>query len=117
MKIKQNFIVFLVATLFIGCGNKAKDIDVNDFKTECDVIDAYILVLNEMDDFSGSIDFVAPSDKQKEKFKAFKDKLFEIKDYRKENFSLSRLKICQKYPEYMKKVRQSKNMAKEKGLL
>ena len=117
MRIKQIFIAFLIATLFIGCGKKAKDIDVNDLKTECEVVDAYILILNELDDLSGSIDSDdGPSDKQKEKFESLENKFKEIRSYRKENFNLSRMKMCENWPDYEKKYQQTRKVAREKGL-
>ena len=117
MRIKQIFIAFLIATLFIGCGKKAKDIDVNDLKTACEVVDAYILIHNELDDLSSSIDSDdGPSDKQKEKFESLEDKFKEIKSYRKKNFKLSRMKMCENWPEHEKKSQKIGKIAREKGL-
>ena len=48
MKIKQILVAFLFATLVISCGGKAEDIDVKELKTECDIVDAMEIVMDEM---------------------------------------------------------------------
>ena len=48
MKIKQILVAFLFTALVISCGNKAKDIDVKELETECDVVDALEIVMDEM---------------------------------------------------------------------
>ena len=48
MKIKQILVAFLFATLVISCGGKAEDIDVKELETECDVVDAMEIVMDEI---------------------------------------------------------------------
>ena len=48
MKIKQILVGFLFATLVISCGNKAEDIDVKELETECDIVDAMEIVMDEI---------------------------------------------------------------------
>ena len=48
MKIKQILVTFLFTALVISCGNKAKDIDVKELETECDVVDAMEIVTDEL---------------------------------------------------------------------
>ena len=48
MKIKQILVAFLFATLVISCGGKAEDIDVKELETECDVVDALEIVMDEI---------------------------------------------------------------------
>ena len=42
MRIKQILVAFLFTALVISCGNKAKDIDVSELKTECEAVDAVL---------------------------------------------------------------------------
>ena len=42
MRIKQILVAFLFTALVISCGNKAKDIDVSEIKTECEAVDAVV---------------------------------------------------------------------------
>ena len=48
LRIKQILGAFLFTALVISCGNKAKDIDVKELETECDVVDALEIVMDEM---------------------------------------------------------------------
>ena len=48
MKIKQILVAFLFATLVISCGGKAEDIDVKELETECDVVDALEILMDEI---------------------------------------------------------------------
>ena len=48
MRIKQILVAFLFTALVISCGNKAKDIDVKELETECDIVDAMEIVMDEI---------------------------------------------------------------------
>ena len=48
MRIKQILVAFLFATLVISCGGKAEDIDVKELETECDIVDAMEIVMDEI---------------------------------------------------------------------
>ena len=57
MRIKQILVAFLFTALIISCGNKAKDIDVSEkakdinvkeLETECDIVDAMLIVMDEI---------------------------------------------------------------------
>ena len=47
MRIKQILVTFLFTALVISCENKAKDIDVKELETECDIVDAMEIVMDE----------------------------------------------------------------------
>ena len=75
MKIKQILVAFLFATLVISCGNKAKDIDVKELETECDIVDALEIVMDEMLELGEAVDSEeGASEEQKKEFKSLKKK-------------------------------------------
>jgi hypothetical protein len=75
MKIKQILLAFLFTALVVSCGgDKAKDINVSELKTACEVIDAMIIVTNEIYAFTESVDSEeGASDAQKKEFKSLED--------------------------------------------
>tara|TARA_B110000090_G_C13310257_1_gene419291 strand:- start:221 stop:589 length:369 start_codon:yes stop_codon:yes gene_type:complete len=48
MRIKQIIVTLLFVAVVISCKNKAKDIDVSEIKTACELVDYYILIMDEM---------------------------------------------------------------------
>jgi len=99
MKIKQILVAFLFATLVISCGNKAKDIDVSELKTECEAVDAFIIIVDEVLELVEAVDSEeGASEEQKKKFKLLEEKRGEIEDYLKESgFSRKVFEKCPKY--------------------
>ncbi len=94
MKIKQILVAFLFATLVISCGNKAKDIDisekakdidVSELKTECEVIDAMKIVMDEVVALALAVDSeVGASEEQKKEYESLDEKMTEINQKVKE---------------------------------
>ena len=80
MKIKQILLAFLFTALVVSCGgDKAKNIDVSELKTACEVIDAMIIVMNEVVALGESVDSEeGASDAQKKEFKSLEDLRNEI---------------------------------------
>jgi len=79
MKIKQILLAFLFTALVVSCGrDKAKDINVSELKTECEILDAMIIVANEMVALGEAVDSEEPSDAQKKEFKSLEDLRNEI---------------------------------------
>ena len=69
MRIKQILAAFLFTALVISCGNKAKDIDVSELKTECEAVDAFVTVADEMLELGEAVDSEeGASEEQKEEF-------------------------------------------------
>ena len=80
MRIKQILVAFLFTALVISCGNKAKDINVSELKTECEILDAMIIVANEMVALGEAVDSEEPSDAQKKEWKSLEDLGEEIRE-------------------------------------
>jgi hypothetical protein len=81
MKIKQVIVAFLFTALVISCGDKAKDIDASELKTECEVVDAQIIIMNEMVALAEVVDSEeGASDAQKKEWKSLVEKIEEIRD-------------------------------------
>ena len=102
MKIKQILVAFLFATLVISCGNKAKDIDVSELKTECEAVDAFITIADEVLELVEAVDSEeGASEEQKKKYKLLEEKSEEMEDYLKErvraDFSRKAFEKCPKY--------------------
>ena len=99
MRIKQILVAFLFTALVISCGNKAKDINVSEIKTECEAVDAVITVADEMLELVEAVDSEeGASEEQKKEFKLLYEKREEIEDYLKESdFSEKAFKKCPKY--------------------
>ena len=75
MRIKQILVAFLFTALVISCGNKAKDIDVSELKTECEAVDAVIIVVDEMLELGEAVDSEeGASEEQKKEFKSLRRK-------------------------------------------
>mgnify|MGYP006448476355 FL=1 len=99
MRIKQILAAFLFTALVISCGNKAKDIDVSELKTECEAVDAVITVADEMLELVEAVDSEeGASEEQKKEYKLLGEKAEEIEDYLKESdFSKKAFKKCPKF--------------------
>ena len=95
----QILVAFLFATLVISCGNKAKDIDVSELKTECEAVDAFIIILDEVLELVEAVDSEeGASEEQKKKYKLLEEKRGEIEDHLKESgFSRKAFEKCPKY--------------------
>ena len=75
MRIKQILVAFLFAALVISCGNKAKDINASELKTECEVADALSIVMDELIALGEAVDSEeGASEEQKEEVKVFRRK-------------------------------------------
>ena len=117
MRIKQILVAFLFTALVISCGNKAKDIDVSELKTECEVVDAMITVADEMleimeaNDFSEE-KFKLAAEEQKKEYKLLKEKKDEIEEVYAEKFSVERIKKCPKFEILMSKMKLINNPKK-----
>jgi len=99
MRIKQILVAFLFTALVISCGNKAKDIDVSELKTECEAVDAFITVIDEVLELVEAVDSEeGASEEQKKEWKTLEEKRGEIEDYLEESdFSRKAFKKCPKY--------------------
>ena len=85
MKIKQILVAFLFATLVISCGNKAKDIDVSELKTECEFLDAMLIVMDEVVALAEAVDSEeGASEEQKKEYESLEAKMKEIGQKNKE---------------------------------
>ena len=114
MRIKQILVAFLFATLVISCGNKAKDIDVSELKTECEAVDAVITVADEMLELVEAVDSEeGASEEQKKEYKLLGEKAEEIEDYlRESDFSKKAFKKCPKYETLESKMKKSRKSRK-----
>jgi len=114
MRIKQILVAFLFTALVISCGNKAKDIDVSELKTECEAVDAVITVADEMLELVEAVDSEeGASEEQKKEFKLLYEKTEEIEDYLKESdFSKKAFKKCPKYEILDSKMAKSRKSRK-----
>ena len=84
MKIKQILVAFLFTALVISCGNKAKDINVSELKTECEVVDAIVIVANEIVALGEAVDSEeGASEAQKKEYKSLNEKRKEIENHAK----------------------------------
>ena len=110
----QILVAFLFATLVISCGNKAKDIDVSELKTECEAVDAFIIIVDEVLELVEAVDSEeGASEEQKKEFKLLYEKTEEIEDYLKESdFSKKAFKKCPKYEILDSKMAKSRKSRK-----
>ena len=117
MKIKQILVAFLFATLVISCGNKAKDINASELKTECEVTDALITVLDEMLELVEAVDSEeGASEEQKEEFKSLVEKAQEIEVQSDElGFKESDLEDCPSFETLEKKIKKTRKLGKVFG--
>ena len=79
MRIKQILVAFLFTALVISCGNKAKDINASELKTECELTDALSIVIDELIALEEAVDSEeGASEEQKEEAKSLEEKAQEI---------------------------------------
>ena len=99
MRIKQILVAFLFTALVISCGNKAKDINVSEIKTECEALDAMITVADELIALGDAVDSEeGASEEQKEEFKSLGEKAEEIGEQSDElGFKESDFEDCPNY--------------------
>jgi len=122
MRIKQILVAFLFATLVISCGNKAKDIDVSELKTECEVVDAIEIVIDEIivlgeavdpeEGVLGAITYgFEGSKEQKKEYESLEEKAQEIKEQSDElGFKESDLEDCPNFETVDKKMKKAKSI-------
>ena len=114
MRIKQILVAFLFTALVISCGNKAKDIDVSELKTECEAVDAFIIIVDEVLELVEAVDSEeGASEEQKKEFKLLYEKTEEIEDYIKESdFSEKAFKKCPNFETGKKKIEKTRKLRK-----
>ena len=114
MKIKQILAAFLFTALVISCGNKAKDINVSELKTECEAVDAVITVVDEMLELAEAVDSEeGASEEQKKEFKLLYEKTEEIGEYIKESdFSKKAFEKCPNFETGEKKIKKTRKIKK-----
>jgi hypothetical protein len=114
MRIKQILVAFLFTALVISCGNKAKDIDVSELKTECEAVDAMLIVLDEVIALGEAVDSEeGASEEQKKEFKLLYEKTEEIEDYIKESdFSEKAFKKCPNFETGKKNIKKLRKLRK-----
>ena len=114
MRIKQILVAFLFATLVISCGNKAKDIDVSELKTECEAVDAMEIVFDEVIALGEAVDSEeGASEEQKEEFKSLGEKVQEIGEQSDElGFKESDLEDCPSFEILEKKIKKTRKLRK-----
>ena len=114
MRIKQILVAFLFTALVISCGNKAKDIDVKELTTECDLVDAMEIVLDEIIVLGEAVDSEeGASEEQKEEFKSLGEKAQEIGEQSDElGFKESDLEDCPNFETLEKKIKKTRKLRK-----
>ena len=114
MRIKQILVAFLFTTLVISCGNKAKDINASELTTECEFVDAMIIVMDEIIALGEAVDSEeGASEEQKEEFKSLGEKAEEIGEQSDElGFKESDLEDCPNYETSKKKLKKSRKLRK-----
>ena len=114
MRIKQILVAFLFTALVISCGNKAKDINVSEIKTECEVVDAMSIVMDEVIALGEAVDSEeGASEEQKEEFKSLGEKALEIGEQSDElGFKKSDLEDCPIWKKINKKRKKVKKLRK-----
>ena len=122
MRIKQILVAFLFTALVISCGNKAKDIDVKELETECDVVDAMEIVMDEIivlgeavdpeEGVLGAITYgFEGSKEQKKEYESLAEKVQEIKERADElDFKESDLEDCPNFETVDKKIKKVKSI-------
>jgi len=120
MRIKQILAAFLFTALVISCGNKAKDINVKELKTECEALDAVLIITDEVLKLAEAVDSEeGASEEQKKEYKSLVEKAKELEDYLEEgleegDFSEKALKKC---PQFETLGRLEKKLRKARKLL
>tara|TARA_B110000977_G_scaffold8407_1_gene11260 strand:+ start:852 stop:1202 length:351 start_codon:yes stop_codon:yes gene_type:complete len=96
MKIKQILLAFLFTALVISCGKKAKDIDVSEITTACDVVDVMTIVADEAIALGEAIDSEeGASEAQKKELKFLGEISDEVgRHYKEIGLKESDLKDC-----------------------
>jgi len=114
MRIKQILAAFLFTALVISCGNKAKDIDVSELTTECEVADAMLIVVDEVIALGEAVDSEeGASEEQKEEFKSLREKGQEIEEQSDElGFKESDLEDCPNFETLEKKSKKIRKLRK-----
>lgn len=112
MRIKQILVAFLFTALVISCGNKAKDIDVSELKTECEAVDAVITVADEMLELVEAVDSEeGASEEQKKEFKLLEEKAKEIREKSDElGFKEADLEDCPNFETLKKKIKKTRKL-------
>jgi len=115
MKIKQILVAFLFATLVISCGGKAEDIDVKELETECDIVDAMEIVMDEIIVLGEAVDSEeGASEEQKEEFKSLGEKAEEIeKQASKLDLDEDKLEDCPNFETLKKKGKKTRKLGKD----
>ena len=112
MRIKQILVAFLFTALVISCGNKAKDIDVKELTTECDLVYAMEIVLDEIIVLGEAVDSEeGASEEQKEEFKSLGEKAEEINE-RADELGFKDEPDCPNYKTLEKKMKNLKKLRK-----
>jgi len=133
MRIKQILVAFLFTALIISCGNKAKDIDVSEkakdinvkeLETECDILDAMEIVMDEIivlgeavDSEEGVLGAITygfeGSKEQKKEYKLLGEKAEEINERADElGFKGSEDPDCPNFETVKKKGKKAKKLRK-----
>jgi chemotaxis protein histidine kinase CheA len=99
MRIKQILVAFLFTALVISCEKTAKDINVSEIKTECEVVDAVLIVTDEVLELVEAVDSEeGASEAQKKEYKSLMEKVEELEYYFEESdFSKKAFKKCPKF--------------------
>ena len=115
MRIKQILVAFLFATLVISCGGKAKDIDVSELKTECDVTDASLIVMDEILALVEAVDSEeGASEEQKKEYESLEEKMKEIlKQASKLDLDKDKFEDCPNYETGEKKGKKTRKAIKK----
>ena len=115
MRIKQILVAFLFTALVISCGNKAKDIDVSELKTECDFTDAGLIVMDELIALGVAVDSdIGASEEQKKEYESLEAKTEEIqKQASKLDLDEDKLEDCPNYETIEKKGEKSRKAIKK----
>ena len=115
MRIKQILVAFLFTALVISCGNKAKDINVSEIKTECEALDAMITVADELIALGDAVDSEeGASEEQKEEFKSLGEKAEEIeKQASKLDLDEDKLEDCPNFETLKKKGKKTRKLGKD----
>ena len=121
VRIKQILVAFLFTALVISCEKTAKDIDVKEIKTECEFVDASMIVIDEMIALAESIDSEeGPSKEQKKEEEYLKEKYDEIEEHAEKSDFEGNLKDCPSFESIVKKnkklVKPMKSFQKAKDI-
>ena len=122
MRIKQILVAFLFTALIISCGGKAEDINVKELETECDIVDAMEIVMDEIivlgeavDSEEGVLGAITygfeGSKEQKKEFESLQEIIEDIeKRMRKLEFDKDDLEDCPNFETVNKKIKKAKSI-------